>query len=340
MIFTLLGGVLLATGGGLFAYSQWQVRRIEATYPPQGRFMKVAGGQLHYTERLPEGPQRGTVLLLHGASGNQADMMSPLGRPLAAQGFRVIAVDRPGHGWSDRPDGIGDASPAVQARRIREGLAEIGVSQAIVVGHSLGGAVAANFAIDQKDFTSGLVLVAPVTHPWPGGVTWYYDVAALPGIGWLFGNLVTLPVGLASMSAAVDSVFAPQSPPPDYVSRTGAELVLRPKEFVANAQDVAGLARFIDTQVKRMGEIVAPTTIVTGDHDKIVWAHLHSEGSARDVAGAKLVTLPGVGHAVQNVAPDAVVEAIVDVAERSRDANAKPAVSDAPMAVGVSIPTP
>ncbi|MDB5652051.1 MAG: hypothetical protein JWL62_3571 [Hyphomicrobiales bacterium] len=322
---SILSGAAVAICGSAFAFSQWQVRRIEARYPAQGQFMEVPGGRLHYTERDAEGPLRDTVLLLHGASGNQADMMLQLGARLAAKGFRVIAVDRPGHGWSDRPDGAGDASPAVQAASIRAGLTSIGINKAIVVGHSLAGAVAANFAIDQKDFTEGLVLVAPVTHPWPGGVTWYYTLAAMPVAGWLFSNLVSMPVGLASMNAAVDSVYAPQTPSSDYVERTGAELVLRPKDFVANAQDVAGLEAFIDVQAKRMGEITAPTTIITGDSDGIVYAHIHSAGSARDIPGARLVTLPGVGHAVQNVAPDKVVDAIVDVAERKARAEAAPA---------------
>lgn len=315
---SLVSGALIAVIGGAVLFTQWQVRRIEARHPPQGRFMATSSGRLHYTERLPATVETAeTVLLLHGASGNQADMMLPLGDRLAARGFRVIAVDRPGHGWSDRPGGRDEASPAIQAELIRAGLASLGIRKAIVVGHSLAGAVAANFAIDQKEFTRGLVLVAPVTHPWPGGVTWYYTLAARPVFGWLFGHVVTMPVGLASLDAAVQSVFSPQQPPADYAEQTGSALVLRPREFIANAQDVSGLAAFIDVQSKRMGEIAAPTTIVTGDKDAIVYAHIHSAGSARDIPGARLVTLPGVGHAVHNVSPDTVVSAVADVASRA-----------------------
>ena len=326
MISILIGVVGLAAGSAAL-YTQWQVRRIESRFPPAGRFVDVEGGRLHYTERRPTGgaAETATVVLLHGASGNQADMMLPLGDGLVARGFRIIAIDRPGHGWSDRPGGADDASPSAQARLIRSGLASLGVRNAIVVGHSLAGAVASAFAIEHKDFTRGLVLVAPVTHPWPGGITWYYSAAALPFLGPLFGHLVVMPVGLASMQTAVASVFAPQTPPEDYAERTGSALVLRPSEFVANAQDVAQLAGFIDVQSKRMGEIDAPTTIVTGDRDAIVYAHIHSVGSARDIEGAKLVTLPGVGHAVHNVRPEAVVDAIEDVAAR-----AAPRLADAP----------
>src|SRR5215208_2632463 len=70
----------------------------------------------------------GTVLLLHGASGSSGDPMMALGERLA-QRFRVVAVDRPGSGWSDRIGGAGAASPATQARIIRAALREIGIER-------------------------------------------------------------------------------------------------------------------------------------------------------------------------------------------------------------------
>ncbi|MDB5643678.1 MAG: xylF 2 [Hyphomicrobiales bacterium] len=309
--------VILVVCAGAFAFTQWQVARIEAKYPPRGSFVEANGVRLHYTQMQPEGRPRADVLLLHGASGNQADVMLALGPGLAAKGYRVFAFDRPGHGWSQRPAGDEQPTPAEQVTLIRAALSQLGVTRAIVMGHSLAGALAANFAIDQKDFTQGLVLVAPVTHPWPGGVTWYYEWTSRPWAGRVFANLLAMPIGLALLDKAVESVFAPQPAPPDYIERIGAPLVLRPNNFIANAQDVAHLDRFIDKQAPRMHEITAPTTIVTGDHDGVVYAHLHSLGSARDIAGSKLVTLQGVGHAVQNVRPQAVIDAIQDVAERA-----------------------
>jgi pimeloyl-ACP methyl ester carboxylesterase len=200
---------------------------------------------------------------------------------------------------------------------IRHALAQLGVDEALVLGHSLAGAAAAHFAIAHRDFTRGLVLVAPVTHPWPGGITWYYRLAARPFLGALFSHVFAMPVGLALMRRAVAGIFAPQSPPDDYIERIGAGLVLRPRQFMANAQDIAGLAAFIAVQVKHMSEIAAPTTIVTGTDDGVVYAHLHSLGSARDIVDAQLMILPGIGHAVQNVVPEKIVEALLDVARRA-----------------------
>lgn len=303
---------------GLVLFARIEAGRIAAAYPPTGRFMAVEGGRLHYTERASIGAERGTVLLLHGASGNQADVMLALGDRLAAQGFRVIAPDRPGHGWSDRPDGEADASPARQAALLRQGLHGIGVDHAIVLGHSWSGALAVAFALDQPDFTDGLVLVSPVTMPWSTGVAWYYAWAGSPVVGPVFNALVTMPVGLLAIEPGLKSVFTPQATPPDYADRTGVALLLRPGEFTANAQDVGGLSAFLATQAPRMGSVTAPTAVVTGDHDGIVWTALHAYGSARAIPGAKLTVLPGVGHSPHWAAPDSVVAAILDVAARAK----------------------
>jgi pimeloyl-ACP methyl ester carboxylesterase len=309
----LVGFVILV---GLAAYTQWQAWRIAAAYPPTGKFVEIAGGRLHYTERQPAGAQRETVLLLHGASGNEADMMMALGDRLAAQGFHVLAFDRPGHGWSQRPDGRAAAAPDMQARLVQEGVEALGVTEAIVVAHSLAGAMATNLAINRKSFVAGLVLVSPVTHPWPGGIAWYYTVASTPVVEQVFTRLIALPLGKLLLDKGVEAVFAPNSPPAGYVEKTRIELLFRPDDFIANAQDVAALHAFVTRQAPRLGEIEAPTAIVTGDIDGIVSPQIHSAASARVIRGATLTVLKGAGHAVQWTNPQAVIDAVLDVAKR------------------------
>ena len=94
---------------------------IEHAHPPTGRFVEVDGGRLHLVELGPAGAP--PVVLLHGASGNLGDMRLALGERLA-RSHRVILIDRPGHGWSDRPGGSADASPARQAALIHQALEE------------------------------------------------------------------------------------------------------------------------------------------------------------------------------------------------------------------------
>src|SRR5258708_12916216 len=85
---------------------------IERQYPPEGRFVDVTGGRLHVLERgKPDAP---VVVLLHGASSNLQDVNAALGAPLAAR-YRVIMIDRPGHGCTDRPGTHPEPSPSRHA---------------------------------------------------------------------------------------------------------------------------------------------------------------------------------------------------------------------------------
>ncbi|MGA2044199.1 MAG: alpha/beta hydrolase [Roseiarcus sp.] len=302
----------------LLAFTHWQTRRIEARFPPVGDIVEAGAGGIHIVERPAIGPERGAILLVHGASGNHADMMAALGPRLSALGFRVIAVDRPGHGWSSRRPRHGLSSPARQAALIRAALASRGVTQAVVVAHSWAAVLGLAMALDAPSFTRALVLLAPVSHPWPGGVGWYYALAARPGLGWLFRHLVVMAAGLMTLQWGVRSVFAPNPPPAGYSEATGLPLMLRPRHFLANAQDVFDLKAFVDAQAPLYGQISAPTAIVTGDRDSVVHTHLHALGCARDIPGARLTTLEGVGHSPHHSAPDRVIAAVLDVERRAR----------------------
>jgi pimeloyl-ACP methyl ester carboxylesterase len=273
----------------------------------------VKGGRIHLVDRAAADPAAPVVVLLHGASGNSRDMISSLGDRLAGR-YRVVALDRPGHGWSDRPEGRADASPARQAALIRQALDEIGVTRAIVLGHSWSGALATALALDHAELVSGLVLLAPVTHPWPGGVTWYYGPASSLLVGTVFTSTLATPIGSAVLEPAIAGVFHPNTPPADYADRSGAWLVLRPAEFRANAQDVQDLLGFVQTQAGRYGEIAVPTSIIHGEDDRTVSPVIHSRALAAQVAGARLILLPGVGHMPHHTNPDIVIGEIDRVA--------------------------
>jgi len=310
---------LAALLAALLLWSHQKARSFERAYPPRGTCVDTPFCRLHLVRRDPKGSPLATIVLIHGASGNQADMMAPLGDRLAAQGFRVFAVDRPGHGYSARL--AQDASsPAAQARAIRAGLEAAGVERAIVVGHSWAGAVATAFALDHAAFTQGVVLLAPVTHPWPRGVRWYYRLASQPVLGWLFTRTLLLPAGLASFGSALSGVFAPQPTPSGYAEATGAVLALRPWIFRANAEDVADLRGHLERQAPRIPEIALPVAILSGDRDAVVLTERHSYGCAREIAGATLELLPGVGHSPHWAAPEKTIETIVALAGRIQSA--------------------
>ncbi|MET0743217.1 MAG: alpha/beta hydrolase [Microvirga sp.] len=308
----LLGLGLTLSAAALFTqvYAWW----IERTYPPTGRFVEVTGGRLHYREAGPADGGRGTIVLLHGASSNLEEAMLGLGDRLSAR-YRVVAMDRPGHGWSDRIDGVAAARPDRQAAILAEGLGRIGVHDAVVVGHSWSGAILPNLALDHRDVTAAILDLSGATHPWPEGkVDWYYS-AATSWVGWLFTRTITTPVGLILFRKAASSSFQPQIMPADFPEKARLPLIFRPHVFDANAQDVAGLYRAVAEQSPRYDQIRMPTTVIGGDADGIVWTNLHSRAFAAAVPGARLIILPGVGHMPQYAQPDLVIREIEALAE-------------------------
>jgi len=301
---------LLAVIGGLITITAIGVARIERAHPPTGRMIAVDGGCLHTLDLAPRGPAIGLpVLLLHGASGNLEDMRLALGEKLAGN-RRIILVDRPGHGWSERFGGDADASPANQAALVAQVLSQLGITQSIVVGHSWSGALAAAFALSYPERTAGLVLISPVTHPWRGGIAWYYNLATTRVVGPLFARTLVLPLGLALIGRASKAVFAPQQAPDNYIRRAALSLVLRPKQFLANASDVAGLKDFVAAQAPRYRDLQTPTVVVTGDRDTTVAPKIHSRAVAAALPNARLIVLEGVGHMPHHAAADVVVSAI------------------------------
>ncbi len=302
-----LAGAALAAATA--AVSRIANRTLDERYPPVGRMVPVSGGRLHVLDRpARNGRSDAAIVLLHGASGNLRDLDEPLGPALAAQ-WRVVAVDRPGHGWSDRPGGAADANPARQAELIAEALGEIGVERAVVLGHSWSGGLAARFALAHRGIAAGLVMLSAATHPWPGGVSWYVHTAAAPVVGPLFINTLVTPMGLATMERVVAEIFHPQTPPARYAEMIAARLLFRPSNFRANAQDMAGLREFLIEQSPHYADIDVPALFITGDADRIV-PDLHSRTAARQIEGAELVVLPGIGHMPHHSATEKVVDLI------------------------------
>ena len=302
-----LAGLALATQAGV-----WLIQR---SFPPQGRMIDVSGATLHVVELGPRDAAGPPIVMLHGASSNLRVMQHPLGDRLAKT-RRVILIDRPGHGWSTR-DREDYSTPAIQGRMIMEVLTKLGVDKAIVVAHSWAGALALRMALDDPDRVAGLVLLAPVAYPWPGGVGRYNEVIATPLIGRLLAYTITLPLGCLVVASGTRGVFAPQAMPDHFIQDTATPLLLRPREFIANAQDLVTLKAAVVAQAARYAEITAPITIISGDGaDKTVSTNIHSRPLAATAPNAKLIVLPGVGHMVPDAAPDLVVSEIEAMAAR------------------------
>lgn len=292
----------------LAAITHIGVLLIERAHAPEGRMIDVTGGRLHVVDIGPQHAPSLPVVLIHGASSNLESMRQPLGE-LLSRNHRVIMIDRPGHGWSTR-EALRDSTPAAQARMIDEVLDKLGVARALIVGHSWGGALLPALALDHPERVAGLVMLAPVTHSWNGGVAWYHNVGATPLVGPLFAHTLALPSGFLMLNPGARGAFLPQLMPDGYVRATALPLLLRPREFLANAWDMSTLKEAVTAQMQRYAEIKVPVIILHGDVDKSVYLNTHSRQFVKAVPHAELIVLPGVGHLVQNAATEQVVAAI------------------------------
>jgi len=290
----------VVTQAGVFA--------LQRAYPARGRMIEVAGATLNVVDIGPRDAPGPPVVLIHGASSNLEVMRQPLGEMLA-RNHRVILIDRPGHGWSTRARRE-DSTPAIQGRMIDEALEKLGVGQAILVVHSWSGALGARMALDYPTRVAGLVMLAPVAYPWRGGIGWYTKLIAIPVIGPLLAYTITLPLGYFLAKPGARGVFLPQVMPDGFVGDTATALLLRPREFLANARDIVTLRAAVEEQAPRYGEIRVPTVVISGEIDKTVTTNIHSRPFAKAVPNAKLIVLPDVGHMVQNAAPELVISEI------------------------------
>lgn len=323
--------LLLAVLIGLAGASSLGAWLIERRTPPVGAFVSVAGSRLHFVHvPAPARSDLPAIVFLHGASSNLRDQMVPL-RPLLEGRAELLFLDRPGLGWSER--GSGNGTPFGQAGTVAALMDRLGIERAILVAHSYGAAAATAFALDRPERTAGLVLVAPATHPWPGGATsWYYSLASAPIVGRLFAATLAWPGGMLKLGEASACVFSPNRAPEDYTDMAGIGLVLRPSAFRANALDVADLHRHVTETAPRYPEIAAPTIVISGDRDTVVDEEIHSIGLARDIAGAELVWVRNLGHKPDWIAPDLVVAAIEKAAGADRDLGAVAAQVEARIA--------
>jgi pimeloyl-ACP methyl ester carboxylesterase len=294
---------------------------IGRAHPPRGRFVNAGGLRQHLAEDGTGGPapdprQDVPVVLIHGAGCNLEDMRLALGERLA--GRRLIFIDRPGHGWSERR-GADGSSPAYQAAVIRDVLDRLDVSRVILVGHSWGGALALRFALDDPQRVAGLVVLAPPLYPFPRRLTWFYDVMAVPLIGPLIAHTLLLPVGALFIGLGFCGAFFPQLPPRHYLKRAGTLLSLRPRTFLANSRDIAHLQKNLPSQVARYTTLALPTVVITGDRDLIVAPRRHAYAFARAVPAAKLIVLPGIGHMLHHAAAERVATEIEALAQSEQE---------------------
>lgn len=304
--------LVIVLGGATWGLDTWRALHAEENYPPEGIFVDVGGQRVHMVVMGDQGPD---VVLIHGASGSARDLTFALAPELAKR-YRVFVPDRPGFGWSD-PLPADHDTIFDQAKLLQEATLQAGARAPIVLGHSYGGAVAIAWAVTLPDTLSGLVPVSAPSQQWNSPLPLLYQITSPP-----LGQAIAVPLisawtPPAIVNQEVASVFAPQEMPKGYAQWFGPGMTLRVGTMRVNARQRADLEAEITQMIPDYPALDLPVVSVHGDADTIVGEKIHAIPFTREVRGAKLISLPGIGHMTPQIATDAVVKAVDRVAARA-----------------------
>jgi pimeloyl-ACP methyl ester carboxylesterase len=267
-----------------------------------GRVIDLPGGDLHVTDRGPRDAP--TILLVHCYTCS-IDYWQRL-EPLLRRDHRVIAVDLLGHGDSEKPkDGY---SMEHQADTIAEALDELDAKPALVVGQSLGGPISTALAQRHPNKVRGLVIMDSASQTKYVELPLTAKIARMPVIGPAIKQVVPDSTVHTELSKAFHEGFDfPDSFVDDVTGMTYTAFAESPEQ--------GGDFTDADHLDDRIASTKLPVTVIFGAEDRIV--NPESADDYRDVPGAKVVVLPGIGHTPQMEAP---ARAAALIRERDRSA--------------------
>jgi len=289
---------------GLVGYTAYAARQVERADPPRGRFLDLDGCRIHYVDEGTGPP----LFLIHGLGGQLGNFTYALVGRLAKE-FQVVAVDRPGAGYSTRPAGA-DPRLRAQGELMAKAIGALKLDRPLVVGHSLGGAIALAVGLDHPECASGLALIAPVTQvvetppePFRG-----FDIKS-PLMRRIVAWTLATPIGVMNADRVLGQVFGPEKVPPDFIRLGGAGLGLRPKSFYATSTDLEAANDGFAEMIRRYPTLTVPAGILFGKGDEILDYRLHGLRTKDQIPALDLELMEG-GHMLPVTAPDKVADFI------------------------------
>jgi pimeloyl-ACP methyl ester carboxylesterase len=298
-------GAAVLAGAATAAWVRQRAQRAERSHPPAGRLLDIDGVRLHVVERGAGSP----VVLIHGNTVTHRDFLASGLVERLARKHRVILFDRPGYGHSSRPrDRLW--TPSAQAKLLHAALGQLGVERAVVVGHSMGAMVALAWALDHPHDVQRLVLLGGYYYPTARIDALLTAPVALPVIGDVLRYTVTAISARLLLGGVVRVMFAPQEVPATFLPTLSREMLVRPGQLRANAEDAAFMIPQAKASSARHAELRMPVAILAGADDKVVDPSAHSERLHGELPGSTLAVVHGAGHMVHHAVPDEVVAAI------------------------------
>lgn len=250
--------------------------------------MTIGGGQIRYIE-AGQGP---AVVLIHGLAASIYSWRYAI-TPLSQAGYRVIAYDNRGFGFSDRP--ATGYTNAEYTQLLFALLDSLHVADAVLVGHSMGGAIAAEAALTRPERVRALVLVDAAGL----GVRWPFmlRVARWPFVAPLFDRLR----GRSSTAGILRAMYAD----PSRVTAQDIDQYYAPVAVPGFGRSLGGVLRQFrfDSLQGRLGSIMAPTLVMWGAQDNLIPPSI-GDAMVSQLPHASLVRFPAAGHALPEEAPD------------------------------------
>lgn len=306
------GGATLAA-----AYSAHVARRVDRTVPPDGKFAEIGGRRIHYRDIGQGAP----IVMIHGLAGQMRNFAAVV--PLLGAGHRLILIDRPGSGHSP---GRGADSLAGQAGIVADLIAQLRLDRPLIVGHSLGGAVAMALALDHAEHIAGLALVAPLTQVQEKVPAAFRGLMiASPIVRAVLARTLAIPMIRLHSAQSRQVLFAPEPVHPSFDIDYGGAMLARPRAFYAASSEMVAVNDALAPLVARYGEITLPVRILFGAGDQVLAAEVHGTRTAAAIPGARCTIVEGAGHMLPVTDPGRVAAFIRDAAAECATATSRSA---------------
>jgi pimeloyl-ACP methyl ester carboxylesterase len=247
------------------------------------------------------------IFLMHGFGANTFSFREVV-EPLSQLG-EVIAYDRPGFGLTERPtswDGENPYGSIGQDLILDELIAQFAAGRdVILVGHSAGGTLAAQYAVDNPDALQGLILISPAILTTGGSPSWLNWIYSIPQLDHL-GPLLVSSIASSGMDLLNESWFNPALITDEV--KAGYRAPLDVIGWERGFWEFNRAPRVFDVR-DRLDEINIPTLLITGNTDTVV-ATKDTEALATMIKDSVLFVIPESGHLAQEETPGDTMKAI------------------------------
>ena len=265
-------------------------QKIKHSIPKFGKTTVLEDAEIHWYETGQGRP----IIMLHGLAGNLRNFTYALSERLD-QDYRVIAIDRAGCGWSKRskPE---IATLQEQARIIAQFIDKEQIDKPLIVGHSLGGAIALALALEYNNKISGLALICPATQTVDKvpDIFRFLNISS-PLLRFFLAHTFSSLFGILTRKDTFEIAFSPEPVSENFSIKGGGDLALTSKAFIKTSEDLVFALSSAPLLVGREKELNVPTKTLFGEKDEILDVKLHGEKFA-ELSGTQIKVLAGKGH--------------------------------------------